>query len=93
MTAMGNAEHPLNRADSPAHASADDASDRTADRARDTVAFIGAFLSAADDTLGVTELRQARKAEEDSGACEEQTGRTTGRQRSGGHTNSVHCIS
>ena len=90
MAAMGNAEHPLNRADGTAHACADDASDRTADRARDTVAFIGAFLGAADDTLGVTKLRQARQAEEDSGACEEQAGRMTGRLRGGGDTNSVH---
>lgn len=93
MAAMGNAKHALDRAHGTAYASADDASDRATHRAGDAVAFIGAFLGAPHDTLGVTGLRQARKAEEDSGACEEQAGRTTGRQRSGGDTNSVHWIS
>lgn len=93
MAAMGNAKYALDRAHGTAHTSADDASDRATHRAGDPIAFIGAFLSATHDTLGVPGLRQARKAEEDSGACEEQTGRTTGRQRSGGDTNCVHYIS
>lgn len=93
MAAMGNAEYAFDRAHGTAHTSTDDASDRTTHRAGDPIAFIGALLSAADDALGVAGLRQARKAEEDSGACEQPAGRTTGRQRSGGDTNSVHYIS
>jgi hypothetical protein len=93
MAAVGNAKYALDRTHGTAHTSADDASDRATHRAGDPIAFIGAFLSAAHDALRVTGLRQARKAEEDSGTCEEQAGRTTGRQRSGGDTNSVHWIS
>lgn len=93
MATMRNTKHALNSAHGAAHTSADDASDRSTDRTGDTIAFIRAFLGATHDTLGVTGLSQARKAEEESGACEEQAGRTTGRQRAGGDTNSVHLIS
>jgi hypothetical protein len=93
MAVIGDAKDTVHGTHGSADASADNASDRTADRACNTVTFIGAFLGAADDPLGVTGLRQAGETEKDGSACEEQAGRTTGRQRGGGDTNSVHYFS
>ncbi|MCK1655763.1 hypothetical protein IVA88_30730 [Bradyrhizobium sp. 149] len=76
---MGNAEHTLDCADGTADTGADDASDRTVFRAGNTIAFIGAFLSAAHDALGMPRLWHTGQGGQNSGASEEQTERQTGR--------------
>ena len=55
---VGNAEHALDRAHGTADTGADRASDHTAHRAGNAVAFMGAFLRTAHDTLGMASLRQ-----------------------------------
>ena len=52
--AMRKSKHALDGAHGAADASPDCAAHDTADRACDPVAFIGAFLRAAHDALGVT---------------------------------------
>lgn len=53
---MGNAEHTLDRANGTADTGADDASDCTAHRAGNTIAFIGTVLCAAHNALGMARL-------------------------------------
>jgi hypothetical protein len=60
MAVMGNAEHALHRAYGAAHTGADRATDYAADRSGNPVAFVGAFLGAAHDALGVAGLWQGR---------------------------------
>jgi len=55
---VGNAEHALDRAHGAADTGADSASDHTAHRAGNAVAFMGAFLRTAHDALGMASLRQ-----------------------------------
>lgn len=55
---VGNAEHTLDCAYGAADTGTDDASDCAAHGTGDPVAFIGAFLGAAHDALGVAGLRQ-----------------------------------
>lgn len=57
VTTMGNPEHALDRTHGPANTGADDASNCTADRAADPVAFIRALLGTAHDALGMAGLR------------------------------------
>src|SRR5579864_543662 len=54
---MRHAEHALDRAHGAADAGANCASDHSAHRTGDPVAFVGALLSAAHDALAVARLR------------------------------------
>lgn len=74
---VGNAEHALDGANGAADTGADDPANCAADRTCDPVALIGAFLGAANYTLGVAGLRQR---EHDDGGCEQQSDGRTGRQ-------------
>jgi hypothetical protein len=51
--AIGNPEHTFDRTDGSADAGADRAADNAAHRTGGPVAFIGTFLGAADDALGM----------------------------------------
>lgn len=55
---VGNSKHALDCANGAADTGTDDASNSAAHGAGDPVTFIGAFLGAAYDALGVAGLRQ-----------------------------------
>jgi hypothetical protein len=76
---MGNAEHPLDRADGTANTGADRATNHAAHRARDSVAFIRTFLGAPNDALGMARLWDAGQGGQNGGASQEQTERQTSR--------------
>lgn len=76
---MGNAEHTLDRTNGAPDTGTDDATDRTAHRAGNTIAFIGAFLGAAHDALGVARLGQTGQGGQNGGGGEEETERQTSR--------------
>lgn len=76
---MGNTEHTFDRADGTADTGADDASDCTAHRAGNTIAFIGAFLGAAHNALGMARPWDAGQDGQNAGASKEQTERQTSR--------------
>jgi hypothetical protein len=75
VAAMGNAEHPLDRADGTADTGTDCATNHAAHRAGDTIAFIRSFLGAPNDALGMARLWDAGQRGQDGGASEEQTER------------------
>ena len=76
---MGNAEHPLDRADGTADTRADRAPNDAAHRTGDSVAFVRTFLGAPNDALGMARLRDAGQRGQNGGAGEEQSDRQTGR--------------
>lgn len=90
---MGNAEHPLDRADGTADTGADRAPNHAADGARDPVAFVRTFLGAPNDALGMARLGDAGQRGQNGGASEEHTERQTSRPRSGGDADFVHLHS
>lgn len=69
---VGNAQNTIDGAHSAADTGTDDTSDRTAHGTGNPVAFIGAFLGATHDALGVAGLRRASQRKKDSGAREKQ---------------------
>lgn len=86
---VGNAERALDGA----NRAADTGTDDSANCAADPVAFVGAFLGAADDALSMASLRQARHRKKDGGGGERQARGQTGRQSGGGDTGFVHLRS
>src|ERR1700743_333542 len=54
---IGNAEYAVHRADGAANAGADLSANGPADRTGNPIAFIGAFLRAAHDTLRMSDMR------------------------------------
>ena len=76
---MGNAEHPLDRADGTADTGADRATHHAAYGAGNSVAFIRTFLGAPNDALGMARLWDAGQRGQNGGTGEEQTERQTSR--------------
>ena len=66
VAAIGNPEHALDRAHRAADPGADGAANDAADRTGDPIAFIGAFLRAAHDTLRMAELRDRQQGKSDA---------------------------
>jgi hypothetical protein len=79
VAAMGNAEHPLDRADGTADTGADRATNHAPHGAGDSVAFIRTFLGAPNDALGMARLWDAGQRGQNGGTSEEQTERQTSR--------------
>ena len=61
IAAIRNAEHAFHATDRAADAGADRATDHAADRTGGAIAFAGALLGAADDALGMAELRHRQQ--------------------------------
>lgn len=93
MAAMGNAEHPLDRADGTADTGADRATNHAAHGAGNAIAFIGAVLCAAHNALGMARLWDTRQGGQNGGASKKATERQTSRLRSGGDASFVHLHS
>jgi hypothetical protein len=90
---VGNAERALDGANRAADTGADDSANCAADGAGDPVAFVGAFLGAADDALSMASWRQDRHRKKDGSGGECQARGQTGRQSGGGDTGFVHLRS
>ena len=62
---IGNAEHAIHRADRAADTGSDRAADHTAYRTGGPVTFVGAFLRAAHDALGMPDMGDREQREGD----------------------------
>ena len=62
---IGNPEHTVDGANRSANAGADRSADQPADRAGGPIAFVGTFLRAAHDALGVPGMRDRERRERD----------------------------
>ena len=67
---IGNPEYAIHGADRAADAGADRAADHTADRTGGPVAFVGAFLGAADDALRMSDMGNREQGEGNSRSCQ-----------------------
>lgn len=67
-----NAEYALDCTNGATDTGTDDAPDSAAHGTGNAVTFMGAFLGAAHDALGMTGLRQRQQREQDGGGCKQQ---------------------
>ena len=67
VSAIGDSEHALDRAHGAADAGPNRTTDHAAHRAGDPVTFIRAFLRAANDGLGMSDMGKRQQGEHDGG--------------------------
>ncbi len=84
IVAVGDTEDAFDRADGAADTGSDDTADGAAHGTGNPVTFIGTFLGAPYNSLGLSCLRHRQPCEQDGGRGKKHTGRTAGRDGQGG---------